>query len=202
MAGVPIKFRCFQCNKLLGAPRSKAGAEILCPKCSARMIVPEFEEDEAELSTVAPMNHAGVPLELLDVNSEDLRVEEGISNADPPKAVGPTKSIPPPSNLEVGLSLLDVREPEAQERHDGSRGPARTAVSPRSTGKSESILPPIAIDEPGFPRTGRGAPLPPRARDLLIPRTVVAAWSLFVLLALGMAFVAGLLAGHFVWKVH
>jgi hypothetical protein len=167
------------------------------------MIVPEFEEeDEAEPSTIAPMNDAGVPLELLDINPEDLRVEEGIPNPDPPKAVGPTRSIPPPSNLEVGLSLLDVREPEPSERQDGSRAPARTAVSTRTTAKSESIVPPIAIDEPGFTRTGRGAPLPPRARDLLIPRTVVAAWSLFVLLALGMAFVAGLLAGHFVWKLH
>jgi hypothetical protein len=32
-----------------------------------------------------------------------------------------------------------------------------------------------------------------------MPRSAVVAWSLFVLLALVLAFVAGLLAGHFVW---
>jgi hypothetical protein len=41
-----------------------------------------------------------------------------------------------------------------------------------------------------------------RARDVVLPRSVVLAWSLFVLLALAAAFGAGLLAGHFVWRVH
>ena len=32
-------------------------------------------------------------------------------------------------------------------------------------------------------------------------RSVVATWSLFVLLAQALAFLAGLLAGHFIWRV-
>lgn len=39
-------------------------------------------------------------------------------------------------------------------------------------------------------------------RDLLIPRSVVAAWSLLVLAALMFAFLTGLLAGHFIWREH
>jgi hypothetical protein len=41
-----------------------------------------------------------------------------------------------------------------------------------------------------------------RARDLVLPRSVVASWSLFVLLAQALAFLAGLLAGHYIWRVH
>ena len=40
----------------------------------------------------------------------------------------------------------------------------------------------------------------PRAsRDVVLPRLAVLAWSLFVLLALFLAFLAGLFAGHFLW---
>ena len=38
-----------------------------------------------------------------------------------------------------------------------------------------------------------------RARDIVIPRVVVFAWSLLAILALGMAFIAGLMIGHFLW---
>jgi hypothetical protein len=41
-----------------------------------------------------------------------------------------------------------------------------------------------------------------RARDVVLPRSVVLAWSLFVLLALALAFGAGLLAGHYIWWVY
>lgn len=40
-----------------------------------------------------------------------------------------------------------------------------------------------------------------RARDIVIPRVVVFAWSLLVILGIGMAFVAGLMIGHFLWIV-
>lgn len=38
-----------------------------------------------------------------------------------------------------------------------------------------------------------------RARDIVIPRVVVFAWSLLAILGLGFAFVAGLMIGHFLW---
>jgi hypothetical protein len=39
-----------------------------------------------------------------------------------------------------------------------------------------------------------------RRNDVAIPRTAVVLWSFFVVAALAMAFTAGLLLGHFVWK--
>jgi DNA-directed RNA polymerase subunit RPC12/RpoP len=38
-----------------------------------------------------------------------------------------------------------------------------------------------------------------RARDIVIPRVVVFAWSLLAILGLGFAFIAGLMIGHFLW---
>ena len=40
----------------------------------------------------------------------------------------------------------------------------------------------------------------PRRNDVILPRSAVLLWSFFVVAALGAAFVAGLLAGHYVWK--
>jgi hypothetical protein len=61
------------------------------------------------------------------------------------------------------------------------------------------VVPPIEVEPltvaPERPATAR-------ARDVVLPRSVVASWSLFVLLAQGLAFVAGLLAGHYLWRVH
>jgi hypothetical protein len=41
-----------------------------------------------------------------------------------------------------------------------------------------------------------------RVSEVVLPASVVVAWSLFALLGIGLAFVAGLLMGHFIWKVH
>src|SRR4051812_43340906 len=95
MAGVPIKFRCYQCNQLLGVSRSKVGSVVACPKCATELIVPEPDEattaaqpmtpempvalgqpsppetTEAFLSALA----ADLPVEIADIRPEDIRVE-------------------------------------------------------------------------------------------------------------------------------
>ena len=49
--------------------------------------------------------------------------------------------------------------------------------------------------------------LPPRAEtrrvsEITLPASVVLSWSLFVLLAIALSFIAGLLMGHFLWRTH
>ena len=39
MAGVPVKFRCYRCNTLLGVTRSKIGSVIACVKCGTELVV-------------------------------------------------------------------------------------------------------------------------------------------------------------------
>ena len=41
-----------------------------------------------------------------------------------------------------------------------------------------------------------------RLREVILPASVVLSWSLFVLFAIALSFVAGLLLGHFVWIAH
>ena len=75
---------------------------------------------------------------------------------------------------------------------------------PRSSGSAEAIALPIRL-EPTAIRPDGPSLISDRSeyltsdRDVLIPRGAFLAWSLFVVLALGLAFVAGLLTGRFVW---
>lgn len=50
-SGMPIRFRCSHCNRLLGIARRKAGAETSCPHCGSLIRVPAAEgENEADLN--------------------------------------------------------------------------------------------------------------------------------------------------------
>ena len=82
MAGLPIKFRCYQCNQLMGIPRSKAGRVVNCRKCGAELVVPEPDESLASGSPTASSDaapafladlDAGLPIELADIRPEDIR---------------------------------------------------------------------------------------------------------------------------------
>lgn len=43
---MPIRFRCSACSHLLGIARRKAGTETICPRCAAKILVPQSEETE------------------------------------------------------------------------------------------------------------------------------------------------------------
>jgi len=218
MAGVPHKFRCYQCNQLLGVSLSKVGTTVACPRCSVDLIVPEPldegspGEGEGDSGNFGPSRgaagslDAGVSLDLLDIRVEDIRVEPGIDYTPP---AFPPPEVPEPPEFSPFLP----REPEPDpDPEPYGRPSSRGLVTPTVTAESlapptserepvaqEAVVPPIRLDAPRRfePRPGTA-----RSRDVVLPRSAVASWSLFVLLAQGLAFVAGLLAGHFVWKVH
>src|SRR5262249_54198793 len=88
-----------------------------------------------------------------------------------------------------------------------------TAVTSGGTGAVESPPPlPISVPTPdgniAVPpiRVEPEAIRPPSGdetrgiREVVLPASVVLAWSLLVLTALPTAFIAGLLVGHFLWK--
>jgi hypothetical protein len=77
----------------------------------------------------------------------------------------------------------------------------RPTVPPVLEKGDEPILPAIRLDDPvKVSRPSQAVVLKPR--DLVIPRSVVASWSVLVLFAVGLAFLAGLMIGHFVWRLH
>jgi hypothetical protein len=136
MPDEPIKFRCYRCGKLLGAPPRRMGAVVTCPRCRSELEVP------------APSDAGPPAAESGPLGEEEVAVEPDFSAIIAP----PTGDIP---------------------------------------------IPPIRIDPtpPGLTATPA-----PRSPDVVLPPGVVMAWSLLVLMAVPMAFIAGLLIGRFVWK--
>ncbi len=227
MAGVPIKFRCFRCSQLLGVSPTKVGSVVSCPKCAAELVVPEPVEPTGssegngpalihDLAGPSPSPSyyspprestgaidSGLPLDYLDMRPEDIRVEPGLHVDVPPSPRPATVVMPSPVDDDPSPA------PEPPPRYDDRPRPepARTAAptqimaAPVLAEEEDSILPPIQIESPTV-RPPRAAPAPPRPRDLILPRSVVASWSLLVLVAVGFAFIAGLFAGHYVWRVH
>jgi hypothetical protein len=169
---------------------------------------------------------SGLAHDFLDIRPEDIRVEAGVVPVMPP----PYRSAPPVTDPEAETEI-DVEqwraEVEAEEppsaltprRDETVLSPARRTIAEPFPGippappppppaeaeepAPEQVLPAIHTNEPlrvDVPR--RAVAPPPRSRDLVIPRSVVSAWSLLVLSAIGFAFMTGLLAGHYIWRVH
>jgi hypothetical protein len=225
MAGQPIKFRCFQCNQLLGVSRSKAGKVVNCPKCATGLIVPEPAEVPAagagpitgETPALVADIDSGVPIELADIRPEDIRVQSGDNwrsfpiDTDAPRAAmapAPPAELPPflaplapaAAARSAPYDLESMPTPQVAAAAFSEARPAAARVPfPAPAAAAEPVVPPIRLEPPSLV-SERTPSL--RARDIVLPRTVVASWSLFVLLAQALAFVAGLLAGHYLWRVH
>jgi hypothetical protein len=148
-----------------------------------------------------PEPDSGVPLELLDIRPEDIRVEHGVASS---------VSASSPSKKRDGVAFgregnvpqtMPAADPTPETSSTLESILAADVVGPIEAQTAEAVGPDISLDSPSSTKRP-AAPSPLRPRDLVIPRSVVTAWSLFVLLALALAFIAGLLAGHFLWKVH
>ena len=106
----------------------------------------------------------------------------------------------------------------APGRGQASAHPAAETVppSPRPRGSSSSVLGPDADPGPAAVDAGINAILPAitiepptilppdreirHVREVVLQPSTVLAWSLLVLLSIPMAFLSGLLIGHFLWK--
>jgi hypothetical protein len=145
----PIKFRCYQCNKLLGVPARKVGSIVSCPRCQAELQVPSLE------SAAEP-------------SGPEIAVEPAQSPAPAPSRT----SEPVPDVLSAAASA------------------SRPVVD-------DPLLVSIQVEPPSI--RPRDEPERPTHNIVLSP-IIVLAWSLLVLMAVPLAFVAGLLTGHFIWK--
>jgi phage FluMu protein Com len=235
MAEDHLRFRCYQCNQLLGVSSRKAGTVISCPRCAAELKVPRPEEQTVTadasrsgysvtpesgvpVSSSAPTSKSGgnalpsfmaeiaaaIPDNLATLRPEDIRVEaefvdlvittsEGIVPP-APAADEPRFEKRPGAPVEVEAYFAQTPPP--------AELPPVVPAEPRSVDPPvdpaiEAVLPAINIETPTLLPPGRH--LQAVSEVILQPATVLA-WSLLVLLALPMAFLAGLLIGHFVWK--
>jgi hypothetical protein len=227
MAGPKIKFRCYQCNQLLGVSRTKAGKVVACPKCATELLIPELDDPPAPAgqspaSGTTPAFLAaldsGVPVDLADIRPEDIRVVSDDDWSALPIDVDAPRSAPAPApapalepapflaplmpgadggGIEIGSAPTPLSIPLAPVGA-AAGNPVYVPAAPAAPGV-DTVGPPIRVEPPSIiPERTSGV----RSRDLILPRSVVATWSLLVLMAQALAFVAGLLAGHFLWRVH
>lgn len=168
-----------------------------------------------------------IPPELAALRPEDLRVEaeffETITRQPPSP---PAPAADDPFQFPAELTARDLYAPPSPDEWGSLATPATPAVSTDVaagsgiTGAIEAPpplpmlvaaavaapvpapekvgLPPIHIETSTIRPPADAAP---RAiHQVVLPASLVLAWMMFVLAALPMAFVAGLLIGHFIWK--
>jgi hypothetical protein len=147
---------------------------------------------------------AAIPDDLATLRPEDIRVEaefvdlvvttsEGITS--------PASAAKEPQSEPIPGGPVEVEAYFAQPPPPAELSPV-VAAEPRSVDPPVDpaiggVLPAIKIETPTLLPPGRH--LQAVSEVILQPATVLA-WSLLVLLALPMAFLAGLLIGRFVWK--
>jgi hypothetical protein len=165
-----------------------------------------------------------IPPDLADLRPEDLRVEaeffENLTRAPAPSAPAPPEIVEPapwrvPESFGSAFSTgslphsahtaevertREIAPPEipSAQLEMPDRLPTPTE-KPAAGPELSPIVPPIEIEPPSI--------LPPgteirRVSEVVLPAPVVLAWSLFVLAGIALAFVAGLMIGHFLWKTH
>ena len=88
--GMPIRFRCTFCNRLLGIATRKAGTETTCPHCGYAIMVPVPAEDEAKTERVSVDD-----VDQLLGNHVTERIAEPATQVLPPPRAEPPKPAPP-----------------------------------------------------------------------------------------------------------
>ena len=105
---------------------------------------------------------------------------------------------PPPIPTPIPEIASPMRPPEvfsvAAEPVDIT---PRLAPTPPAFAPVDSVVPPIEIETSSL-RTP--ATEPRIIHEVILPAAVVLAWSVFVLAAIALSFLAGLLVGHFLWR--
>ena len=210
---------CPRCRAELEVPRpdepaTSAEADSPSPSSSrATRSSADVRGTSAAASTFIEDIAAAIPDELAALRPEDIRVEAEFANRfvrtrEPAVPVLPARVEAPPEPDAQSVEALQT----SQSAHPVQL-PRRVETLPHAPVLPDS--PPVAAGQ-GQPTTPIDAPLPriqveppsilppgrevrPASEVVLQPATVLA-WSLLVLMAMPMAFLAGLLLGHFVWK--
>lgn len=200
-----IRFRCYQCGKLLGTSASRAGRTTICPNCKADLIVPE--PDDPERAALAEATRSLVPN--LDEPPRPREPEPGPRPQHDPQFsweeidTAIFQAPGGPSPIDLGISLAPPEpvappEPEAEPEPPVEPLPPPEPVPSPATSPIPPIAPPEIAVEVAPIRGDRAARR--RPGDVVLSQSVITSWAIFMLLALGISFIAGLFVGHFVWK--
>jgi phage FluMu protein Com len=153
-----------------------------------------------------------IPAEVADLRPEDLRVEAeffaNLTRKPPEPEPNPAASVPEPISPEI--ATLPQTPPPIPKVATPFRPPEVFSAAPETVDMTarpapampvfapvELVVPPIQIET-----TDLRTPVdqPRIVHEVILPASVVLAWSLFVLAAITLSFLAGLLVGHFLWR--
>lgn len=163
---MPIRFRCAYCNQLMGIARRKAGMVVKCPNCNGQVVVPADEEDGGIEGAEASEGPAAGTQQPLFERSDFDEVLAGSGRRAPPAAPPKAASSFPPSFPPVPAQAPRPKEP----------------ASSAPQGSGVDFVPNLPM--PGVPS---GIVLSPTMATLL---------SVAVIVALALAFTAGLIVGR------
>jgi hypothetical protein len=168
---------------------------------------------------------AVLPPDLIDLKPEDLRVEaeffESLTRQSQASVVpGPAPWASPESlapsfasepfalpfptpavALTASAPPAPVAPPVLTETVDLAPRPAEPPPPVPATSRADASMvgTAIEIEHPTIMAPGTEIR---RVSEVVLPASVVLSWSVFALLGIALSFVAGLLMGHFLWKVH
>ena len=153
-----------------------------------------------------------IPPDVADLRPEDLRVEAAffaqLTRKPPDPNPVPASSVPEPvlSNFAPPPPIptpnpeiaSPVRPPEVfSVAAEPVAITPRLVPTPPAFAPVDSVVPPIEIETSSL----RAPATEPRIiHEVILPAAVVLAWSVFVLAAIALSFLAGLLVGHFLWR--
>jgi phage FluMu protein Com len=160
-----------------------------------------------------------MPADLIDLRPEDLRVEaeffQSLTRApdpsnepEPAPSRAPAPAVPFPE-VETGIpavltSPLPTIETAAPQIPPSARRPEFPSTFPSLApnvpllAPASPVVPPIEIETPSLLPSNRDF----RAvREVVLPASAVLAWSLFGLIGIATSFLAGLMVGHYFWRM-
>ncbi len=214
--------------KTRAEPRPKPDVDLTAPlETTAVATAVQAVSQPIPRATSADDLAAMLPPDLIDLRPEDLRVEAEFfeSLARQPLAPPPVQERapwPPPEVFEAPIrtesfTALSPAPPVIAT----PVVPPAAEVPPATVTQTVNLapVPEEPLTPPPVPQRVEAALigaaieiehptiLPPgteirRVREVVLPASVVLSWSLFVLLGIALAFVAGLLMGHFLWTTH
>ncbi len=192
-----------------GAVASNAATSISLPPISMPSAAPA-QASASELPTFLAEIAAAIPPEVAELRPEDLRVEAEVfeSTTREPLPQSPPAPIPPqavdaPMSFPAVESTPERAPPELARLFAPAPQPAEPSperLPPSAvTGDSQAFVPPIEIEPPSVRAAGQEIR---RSHEVILPASVVLVCEIFVLVGLAFSFIAGLMIGHFIWKVH
>lgn len=107
---MPIRFRCYYCDQLMGIARRKAGTVVVCPKCKGQVVVPSPEPDSAEGEVDKPAPSPG-PALFEQSDLERILQQDQPPPAPPPPALEQFPYVPTqPQQLPAVPSAMNIQE--------------------------------------------------------------------------------------------